>query len=36
MYAIVAQDDVAALRRYHANPGARVLWEAYENPSWHP
>ncbi|CAK46749.1 hypothetical protein CBS63078_3935 [Aspergillus niger] len=36
IYPIVAQDDVAALRRYHANPGARVFWEAYENPSCHP
>jgi hypothetical protein len=35
---IVAANDVAALRLYHANPHTwtRVFWEDYMNPHWHP
>ena len=34
--AIVAANDVAALRLYHASPHTRVFWEEYEIPVWHP
>ncbi|KGO69696.1 hypothetical protein PITC_045560 [Penicillium italicum] len=33
---IVASNDVAALRLYHASPHTRVFWGDYEVPYWHP
>ncbi|OJJ95608.1 hypothetical protein ASPACDRAFT_126406 [Aspergillus aculeatus ATCC 16872] len=33
---IVARNDLAALRLYHASPNTRVFWEGYEAPYWHP
>lgn len=33
---IVAGNDIAALRLYHASPHTRVLCETYDNPRWHP
>lgn len=34
--AILAQNDVAALRLYHSNPKNDIWYEHYENPYWHP
>lgn len=33
---IVASNDVAALRLYHASPHTRVFWGDYAVPHWHP